>query len=109
MSIRSRLKDGSMIGFLLCIVISIYIGYSIAKGTQKVEVQPLASAPIINYDAREAYQKGLITKDVALSRIDAQLKTLESEGNIQSWSYNSTISKYEVILNNGTTFVYYVK
>ena len=68
----------------------------------------LAQSPIIRREVRESYQSGSISKETAEKMIEKHLAELAETDNIENWSEKKD-GQYEVILNDGTIFAYYLQ
>ncbi len=64
----------------------------------------MEEAPIISHEAIRAYEKGIISRSVAMERIEERLDKLVSAAAIQGWVYEG--DAYNVIMSNGTIFSY---
>ncbi len=83
-------------------------GFAFAKNLSISSGTPLEVSPIIDHQARKAYESGFITKASAIAKIGAHLNLLQDSGNIESWNYVDFSERYDVILTNGTKFTYYL-
>ncbi len=99
---------GVIAGFSAAIFIAGASGYTFATNMYEADKMPLAEMPIINKDATTDYKKGSISRETALQKIEEQLITLEDSGNISAWKYTDASGRYDVTLNNGTKFTYYL-
>ena len=106
--LRRKRILAKILSLSLAMTIAAAGGFMFAKNMGLSSEVSLELSPIINQQAREAYENGFITKASAVAKIDAHLNSLQDNGNIESWDYVDIYSRYDVILTNGTKFTYYL-
>ncbi len=95
-------------GFLTTMFIAGLSGYVYANAADMTKYTAPEDAPIINIEARKAYEKGSISKYAAKKKINAQLNELVDAGEIKGWTCDKN-NTYNKTLSNGTYFTYYLK